>query len=66
MEAFRLCIERVMKKGSARRSYAQLPFRILSQLAEQHREDEGPCIVVGAITFGKIRNAENGVLEDTR
>ena len=64
VEAFGLGIERVMEKSGVRGGQGPHAVRILSQLAQQHREDECARIVIRAIAFGKIRNAENGVLED--
>ena len=65
VKALRFEIERVMKKGRAGSGNAPHAFRVLSQFTQLHREDERPRIIVGAIAFGKIRNAENGVLEDS-
>ena len=42
---------------------ARNALMVFAQLTEQHCEDEGPRIVVGAIAFGKIRHAKNGVLK---
>src|SRR5579863_6029423 len=64
VEAFGFEIERVTEKSSTGVSQCRQAFRVLSQFTEHHREDESPRIIVGAITFGKIRDAENRVLED--
>src|SRR5260370_1659055 len=41
-------------------------LRVLSQLTEQYCEDIRTRIIVGAIALGKIGNAKNGMLEDSR
>ena len=65
VKALRFEIERVMKKGRAGRGQSPDIFRFLFHLVQQRGEDEGARVVVSAIAFGKIRNAENGVLEDS-
>src|ERR1035438_4517676 len=37
---------------------AAVLHRVLAQFAEQCRQDESAGVIVGAIAFGKIRNAE--------
>src|ERR1700724_3704051 len=38
--------------------------RVLSQLAEQYREDECASVVIRTVACRKIRNAKNGMLEE--
>ena len=65
VEPLLLCVECVMKKSAASCAHGPSAFLVLSQFTEQHREDECTGIIVGAISFGKIRDAENSVLENS-
>ena len=65
VEAIRFEIERVMEERGGGGGQCPHGLRILAQFTEQDGENEGPGVVVGAVAFGKIRNAEDGVLEDS-
>src|SRR5271169_4351427 len=57
-------VEGVMQKSSAGAGQAPLLLRIVGQLPDQHRQNKGPGIVIGAVAFAEIRHAENGMLKD--
>src|ERR1700683_2777495 len=58
VEAARLEGARAMQKSGASAGQSQHGFLIFSQFTQHHREDEGPRIIVGAIAFRKIWDAE--------
>src|SRR5579871_1596793 len=65
VEASGRCIEGVMKKCGGCGGYAQYSLGLFAQLTKQHREDKRARIIIGAVAFGKIWNAEYRVLEDS-
>ncbi len=65
MEALRLGIECMMQECGGGGGQPPHGFRVLAQFRQQHRENESARIIVSAIAFGKIRHAENRVLEDS-
>src|SRR5256885_7101508 len=65
VEAFHSEIERVVQErrvGCGQRPHALWLF---SQFTEQYREDECASVVIRTVAFGKIRDAKNGMLEDS-
>jgi len=38
----------------------------LPEFLQKYRKEQGPCVVVGAVTFGEIRNGVGRVLEHSR
>ena len=63
VESTFLAIERVAEEGCVCSSEGTHALRIFPQLFQQHRQDESARIVIGAVAFGKIGDAEHGVLE---
>src|SRR6185312_149564 len=66
VEPLLICVECVMKKSAASCAQGSPAFLVLSQFIKQYREDKCSGIIVGAISFGKIGDAENSVLENSR
>ena len=53
-----------MKKAGAGGGQVSYPLRLLAQLAEEDRQNEGARVVVGAVALGEVGDAEDRVLED--
>src|SRR6185437_9863287 len=53
-----------MKESGGGSGQSAYRLWLLAQFTEQYREDERTSVVVRAIAFGEIRNAEDSVLED--
>ena len=59
-------IERMAQKRGVRGGQRAHALRLFAEIFEQHGENEGAGIVVGAVAFGEVGDAENGVLENAR
>ena len=64
VKAFGFEIESMMEESRGGGGECPHGLRVLAQFTEQHGEDEGAGVIVGAVAFGKIRNTEDSVLED--
>jgi hypothetical protein len=65
VEPIFMAVERVMKKRATRGAQGSPVFLIFSQFIQQHGQDECAGIVVSAVSFGKIWDTENSMLENS-
>src|ERR1700746_56075 len=55
----------MMKKSSVSCGQSPHTLWLFSQFAEQYRQDERASVVIRTVAFRKIRDAKNGMLEDS-